>query len=207
MESKATPRTATGRRRPRLALTGSAGVGKTSLGHRLAVEFDVPVIPEGMRARIEAGLDLHTLSREQHRTLLEELFEEMLTAAANAAETGGGFVADRCSIDCPAFWLYYGFGDDADATAEVFDRAASALELYDLVVVLPWDAIPLAADGVRSVNRWHQLHYQSLLEGLLARCAPDDRVALMPADVIDIDARAAWIRERLIPTVIDRDSL
>jgi len=197
MESKTTPRTETGRRGPCIALTGSAGVGKTSLGHRLAIELDVAFIPEGMRARIEAGLDLHTLSRDQHRALLEELFEEMLAAAGNAAETRGGFVADRCSIDCAAFWLYYGFGNDAAATAEVFDRAAAALELYDLVVVLPWDRIPLAADGVRSANRWHQLHYQCLLEGLLTRWAPEEKVATMPAEFVDIDTRAAWVRERL----------
>jgi nicotinamide riboside kinase len=197
METKTKPRTATGCRGPCLALTGSAGVGKTSLGQRLAAEFDVPFIPEGMRTRIEAGLDLHTLTRERHRALLEELFEEMLAAADDAAITRGGFVADRCSIDCAAFWLYYGFGNDADATAEVFDRAAAALELYDLIVVLPWDGIPLAADGVRSANRWHQLHYQSLLEGLLMRWAPEDKVAAMPAEVIDIDARAAWVRARL----------
>jgi nicotinamide riboside kinase len=197
MESKATPRMASGRRGPCLALTGSAGVGKTSLGHRLAAELGVPFIPEGMRTRIEAGLDLHTLSREQHRTLLEELFEEMLAATRDAVTTRGGFVADRCSIDCAAFWLYYGFGNDAEATAEVFETAAAALELYGLVVVLPWDGIPLAADGVRSANRWHQLHYQSLLEGLLARWAPEDKVALMPADIVDVDARANWVRERL----------
>ncbi len=197
MESKAKTRAAVGTRPPRLALTGSAGVGKTTLGLRLAAELDVPYIPEGMRARIEAGLDLHTLSRDQHRALLEQLFEEMLTATGNATETHGGFVADRCSIDCAAFWLYYGFGNDADATAVVFEIAATALEFYDLIVVLPWDGIPLAADGVRSANRWHQLHYQSLLEGLLARWVPEDQVALMPADVIDIAARAAWVRERL----------
>jgi len=197
MESRATPRTATCRRGPCLALTGSAGVGKTSLGQRLAAEFDVPFIPEGMRTRIEAGLDLHTLSRERHRALLEELFEEMLAAAGDAATTRGGFVADRCSIDCAAFWLYYGFGNDADATAEIFERAAAALELYDLIVVLPWDGIPLAADGVRSANRWHQLHYQTLLEGLLTRRAPENKVAPMPADIVDIDARAAWVHQRL----------
>jgi cytidylate kinase len=105
MTTKATPRPAAGHRGPRIALTGSASVGKTSLGRRLASEFDVPFIPEGMRARIETGLDLHALSRVQHRALLEELFDEMLTTAVDATATQGGFVVDRCSLDCPAFWL------------------------------------------------------------------------------------------------------
>jgi hypothetical protein len=32
---------------------------------------------------------------------------------------------------------------------------------------------------------------------LLARWVPEDRVAPMPADIVDIDARAAWVRVRL----------
>jgi hypothetical protein len=63
--------------------------------------------------------------------------------------------------------------------------------------VLPWDGIPLAADGVRSANRWHQLHYQSLLEGLLARWALEDQITQMPLGVTDIESRTTWVRERL----------
>jgi AAA domain len=185
------------RRRPRLGITGSAGVGKTSLGRHLAEILAVPFVEEGMRARIEAGLDLHMLDREGRRALLLELLEQTLSATRDAVSAGGGFVSDRCSIDFAAFWLYYGFGFDEDATERVFARAERALAGYDLIVVLPWGVIPLIADGVRSANPWLQLHYQVLLEGLLARHAHPGQVVRMPLKVVGLEERARWIRTHL----------
>ena len=181
------------KRRLRLGITGSAGVGKTTLGRRLAEILAVPFVGEGMRARIEAGLDLHTLDSEGRRALLLELFEQTLTVTRAAVGAADGFVSDRCSIDFAAFWLYYGFGFDEDATQRVFARAERALAGYDLIVVLPWGAIPLLADGVRSANPWLQLHYQVLLEGLLARYADTGRVVQLPLKVVGIEERVRWI--------------
>ena len=184
-------------RRPRLALTGSAGVGKTTLGQFLAERWKVPFIAEGMRSRLEAGLDPHALGRDGFRNLLLELFDEMFDATDQAAETADGFVSDRSSLDCAAFWLYYGYANDADTTTMVFERARAVVRSYDLIVVLPWDGLPLIADGVRSPNRWLQLHYQALLEGLLAREVAAERMAFLPTDITDLEDRAAWICARL----------
>lgn len=181
------------KRRPRLAITGSAGVGKTTLGNRLADLFGVPFIREGMRARIEAGLDLHTLGADSRRALVRDLLDEALRQTRAAVDTSGGFVADRCSLDFAAFWLYYGFSFDGDATRHLFTRAEEALAEYDRIVVLPWGAIPLRADGVRSANPWLQLHYQSLLEGLLFRRVESHRILRMPLPVIDLEERVRWI--------------
>jgi hypothetical protein len=150
-----------------------------------------------MRGRIEAGLDMHTLDRDGRRALLLELFEQTLAAIRAAVNAGDGFVSDCCSIDFAAFWLYYGFGFDEDATQRVFARAEKALDGYDLIVVLPWGAIPLLADGVRSANPWLQLHYQVLLEGLLARHAPIGQIVRMPLEVVSLEERVRWIRARL----------
>ncbi|MGZ8408441.1 MAG: AAA family ATPase [Hyphomicrobium sp.] len=185
------------KRRPRLAITGSAGVGKTTLGRRLAEILAVPFVEEGMRARIEAGLDLHMLDSGGRRALLLEVFEQTLSATRAAVGAADGFVSDRCSMDFAAFWLYYGFAFDEDATQRVFARAEAALAGYDLIVVLPWGAIPLVADGVRSANPWLQLHYQVLLEGLLARWRHIARVVQLPAEVVGIEERVRWIRTHL----------
>ena len=185
------------KRRPRLAVTGSTCVGKTTLGRRLAEILAAPFVAEGMRARIEAGLDLHMLDRDGRRALLLEMFEQTLSATRAAVGAADGFVSDRCSMDFAAFWLYYGFAFDEDATRRVFTRAEDALAEYDLIVVLPWGAIPLVADGVRSANPWLQLHYQVLLEGLLARWRHASRVVSLPREVVGLEERIRWIRTHL----------
>lgn len=197
MESQQETMNCVTKRQPRLAITGSAGVGKTTLGKRLAETLAVPFLEEGMRGRIEAGLDMHTLDRDGRRALLLELFEQTLSAIGAAVNAGDGFVSDCCSVDFAAFWLYYGFGFDEDATQRVFSRAESALAGYDLIIVLPWGAIPLLADGVRSANPWVQLHYQVLLEGLLARHARPGQIVRLLLEVVDLEERVRWIGARL----------
>lgn len=182
-----------------MAITGSAGVGKTTLGSRLAECFSVPLVGEGMRARIETGLDLHTLDRNSQRALLLDLFDQALAETRAAVDTARGFVADRCSLDFAAFWLYYGFGFDEDGTRRLFARAEEALAEYDLIVVLPWGAIPLIGDGVRSANPWLQLHYQALLEGLLARRVEPHRLVRVPPQFVELEARIRWICTHLQP--------
>lgn len=182
----------------RFAMSGSAGTGKTTLGKRLAARLGLPFIEEGMREHLQAGLDLHALTREQHRELQCELFDAMMAAAMRSHEKAGGFVCDRSPLDFAAFWLYYGFAMlDGAATETFMSRIESALTHFDVIVVLPWGAIPLKADGIRSSNRWLQLHFQALLEGLCLRQLEAGRFWSMPIEVTDANARLEWVLARL----------
>ena len=60
----------------RIALSGSAGTGKTTLGHALAESLDLPFVEEGMRERIGAGLAPATLTAEAYEDLIESLSEQ-----------------------------------------------------------------------------------------------------------------------------------
>lgn len=183
-------------RPPRVALSGSAGTGKSTLGAALARRLDVPYLPEGMRARIEAGLDLHTVGHTALRALVEELWEEQVAAEAAAVAEHGGFVADRSPVDYAAFWLHYHFHEDHAATEAFFARTLGHLDAYDRVVVLPWGALPLVDDGVRSPSAWVQRAFQALLEGLHQREVPRHRLAWMPG-LDALDARVDWVVDQL----------
>ena len=186
-------------RPPRVALSGSAGVGKTTLGRALAAAWGVPYLPEGMRTRLEAGLSLHRLTHPELQALVQELWAEQRAAEVQAVQAHGGFVADRSAVDYAAFWLHYGFTSDPAASEAFFAETLGGLTAYDRVLLLPWGVLPLVADGVRSSNPWLQRHYQATLEGLLAREVAPARLLRLPDHLTDLEARLRWVQQALSP--------
>ncbi len=149
----------------------------------MAAELGVPCIPEGMREYLErTGASLHMLGHAGLKDLVVALWEERKEAEARAT---GGFVADRAAHDFGAFWIYYGFAADDPLTERILSETLDAAR-YDRVYLLPWGAIPLEADGVRTPNRWTQLHMQLVLEGLLRMHAPELHLLLRS---VALDAR------------------
>ena len=179
--------------RPAIALSGSAGTGKSTLGQALARRWGVPYLAEPMRARLEAGLNLHDLTHEDLQALLLELWDEQQRAEAEAMALAGGFVADRSSVDFAAFWVHYRFTEDADATARFVGQTLAHQTHYQRIVLLPWGALPLVADGVRSSNPWIQRHFQATVEGLLFREVGPPRLLLLPHAVTALEARVRWV--------------
>lgn len=179
-------------RRLRVAISGSAGTGKTTLGQALADRLDLPFLPEPMRARLEGGFDLHDVTLDQLRDLILELYDESIDAMAAAEANAGGFIADRSPADFVAFWLYYRLAGDEAATEALVARVRRDLDRLDGVLLLPWGGIPLEDDGVRAPNAWLQLHFQALFEGLVARYVPITRLLRLPDPVSGLEDRLEW---------------
>ncbi len=175
-------------RSARIALSGSAGTGKTTLGRALAAELGVPYIPEGMRERIAGGLQLHALGHDGLRRVIRELWEEQ--CAREDAATGG-YVADRSPADFLAFWLHYRLGDDDAQTRWMVDAVRARAERTDRVILLPFGVLPLVSDGIRLGDPWVQRLFQATVRGILEQELPPGRLAVMPG-LTELDARVRW---------------
>jgi uroporphyrin-III C-methyltransferase len=179
--------------RLRIAVTGSAGVGKTTLVEALAPALGLPIVPEETRARLERGeRPLSTLSPGDVAPAAEELWEDRRRSEAQLTS----FVADNCSLDFAAYALHHGATDEV-RMARLLEETRSACARYDAILLLPWGAIPYQRDGLRSDAPLPELRYQLVLESLLARHADPDRVHRLPAACTSREARLAWALERL----------
>lgn len=180
-------------RRARLGISGAAGTGKSTLAQALACELDVPYVEEGMRQRIEGGLDLHTLDMAQRRALSEELLDEMCAHTEHA----DGFICDRSPLDMVAFWIYYRFAFDLEATERYVAKALAAMACFDAVVLLPRGVITLEDDGVRTANPWIQMHFEAVLEGVIRELDHATPVLRPPPDCHDLTQRCDWVRAQI----------
>lgn len=180
----------------RIAVSGSAGTGKTTLARALGARLGLPVIGEGMREFLErTGIDLHTLSHGAFKDLVRGLWEERRATEEAAWARSGGFVADRAGVDFAAFWMFYRFAREEPET-EALMREALDPARYDRIFLLPGGAIPLVADGVRTPDRYVQSHIELLIRGLLAgHCGLGGQGAARRARWIEVRAISLEARE------------
>ena len=120
----------------------------------------------------------------------------MAVAAALAGQ--GGVVAARSPIDSLAFWLHFGFAHEPEErTAALVATLLERCRQFDLVLLLPWGVLPLQDDGIRSANRWLQLKFHALVEGLARELLPAAQLALLPKERVAPQDRIAWVEAKL----------
>ncbi len=184
----------------RVAICGSASVGKTTLARALATELRLPCIDEEMRAYLESG---STRLSELPLSELESVLLRMWHLREQTERSLPSFVADNSALDFAAYALYYGCLSPRSHDALLTEAAHSAAQ-YDAVFLLPWGALPYEQDGVRPADPYLQLRYQLLLEGLLRRHIEPSKLHLIPETLTHLDGRVAWVTEKLSSQAVSR---
>lgn len=181
----------------KVAITGSAGIGKTTLARALAERCGCCLIEEGYDCLF--GPDAEFL---RSRVLLRREIVSVLERKNLLEEKATAFVSDRCAVDLFNLWMSCGFGDDEKMTAWLYQCCRRYSAKYDVVFVLPWGAIPLrqiAPPGRRrrSMNPWFQLYSHANVIGLLHQWLPAARLVPVPFGLIEPDARVEFACEMI----------
>ncbi len=182
-----------GRQPWRIAVSGSASVGKTSLVSALARALGLETLKEEMREYLETSrIDLREQPPSHVADILVRLWRERQQREANTLS----FIADNCSLDFAAYALYYGCVDSGNASIFLSEMVKQVAQ-YDAIFVLPWGVLPYSHDGVRAPNQYLQFRYQLIIEGLLKRYVDPAKVHYMPETVVDLAERRQWVAAKL----------
>ena len=153
----------------RIAITGSHGVGKSTLVNDLlnylSKEYEMiagefKLLQESARQAYELGFPINeNNSPETQLWVFAKQLEMELIAQDN-------YIADKCFIDMLAYAMHI-FKERQDLINTLKDISGRAVKKYDLVIYLPAGEFPIEDDGVRSIDREFQEGVDKLILEIL----------------------------------------
>lgn len=145
----------------KIAITGSHGTGKTTLSQFIAgKKGGFKLLPEAPRQALQLGFPIN------ENTPLETEFWIFAKQLEMELIAGDNYVADKCFIDLLAYAMYI-FAGKADFINILREIARRAVEKYDLVIYLPTGEFPIEDDGVRSLDPKFQEAIDELIREIL----------------------------------------
>lgn len=130
----------------KIAISGSGGIGKTTLGRALAERLHLPFLEENLEPLVRAGAELHRRKQGAAASADVAASENNYLAAVDAwladrqhqqESHPDGFVADRWALDILQRWLLGGRSEDDAKTAALIRHVRAQANRLDLVIVPP----------------------------------------------------------------------
>lgn len=154
----------------RIALSGSAGTGRTLIAQRLSQQLHLPMITGIAKDLLKQSGYAYSPNLSVEKFLATPERQQFLFKKRRALEKKhSGFVVDRSWVDQAAYAIIELHGCvEFDIDRYVEDCREEALKA-DQTVYVPWNWRPLTADGIRTLNPWYQLLVDSVIFNLLTK--------------------------------------
>lgn len=150
----------------KIALSGSGSTGKSTLSKIISEKYNIPMIPEFAREVAEE------MKLENIRKLTPDLSftfqKNILNRKISEEKKYETFIADRSTADVAAYYFRWCCRDmDEDRNKQYIENCFKNLKTYDKIILLPWNSIPVEADGFRSAKLYYQYEMHCLVLGIL----------------------------------------
>lgn len=182
----------------KMAVSGSVGIGKTTLVYQLAEQLEVAVVEEFYEEFL-GGADKFNSTPEE----VAGLFKQLIEFKHNKEKEYGSFITDRCPVDLMNLWLKKGLQRGDTDTRSFYEKCKTLSLNYDFIVFLPWSVIPLkqledsAASRRRILNPWTQLDNHACMLGLAQLWLGEDRIIQVPASELGTQQRVDFVLNKI----------
>ena len=173
----------------KIAITGTSGIGKTTLAKELSKVLKIPMLDENYQGIIEIIDKINNAKKEHLGYLDNELAEAYIKWIKERGEVEsnkGSFVSDRCSFDLLSDFLSTNAAlSKPQLTKDLILECNKQSANYDLIVVLPLNlwSINLGANehGMMRQNNFSlKIKDQSIHIGLLEQFCHSTRIYINP---------------------------
>ena len=183
----------------KIAISGAANTGKTTLAEDLANEMKLPLIEERF-----AELPRRT-PQDRSGDLLANAFLRIHREKLDLEQSySDGFISDRCTIDLFNYWACLPVLAKKPETLEVYKQCRDHVNNYDYVVFLNWGSLafrevvedkPKFADS--NMNPWLNLTRHSSTLGLAYTWLDHKKIIVVDKNIIDRKQRVDWLLETI----------
>ena len=178
----------------RIAVSGSAGSGKTSLVESLSNKLNLKIIPE----HYDEFFDEQGRHLKPPKRLMQKI-DKVLDIKHKQELDAGIFIVDRCPIDLFNLWMTRGFHSSKRHTDEFQKKCIKYLKKYDAVILLPWGDIPLKQIDQKGSRRkrvmmpWIQFRHHSTIIGIAMQWVPLKKIIAVPKGLDGIEQRCMHV--------------
>ena len=196
----------------KIAITGTGGVGKTTLANAIAARFDIPVIAENMQDIVSAVGKMAQINKANAADKVKVLlqlkrdYQNACIAWLNArgeAQLQTSFVADRFAIDLLArLVLPTAQKPPEELVLKVVGECKRQAAMLDLIVMPPLVPLAKSAQSNEKGLQRHdalsmKLFSHSLNRGLIEQLLKVPRLYL-PVSAKTTEARLALVEKALV---------
>lgn len=172
----------------KIAVSGTAGTGKSTFARVLAEKYALTYIDEGYSSLL--GLDKDQLIIDK----LEDIFIDKSKAELNA---NGGFVSDRCPIDLIHLCIKNKIHIiDGQKASRFIGKSIQAMKTYDFIIIPPWNSIKLEKSNGgqlnRNMNPLIQMSNHSNITGYVHMFVRGAKIIELPRSLSEIEQRVEY---------------